>query len=330
LEISASVGQGGRNKPPDVATIQRALNRVPGNEGGPVPPLVVDGLIGPKTVGAIYRFQKHHFGAAKADGRVDPNQRTIAKLREFQTQQQSGEPEDPGTRLGFTSVSHLKSDSASVMVRVKGALPTALQWSLAARRRLAEAIGFAKGQATGGDFKRSHDLVDRCFKIKSLTSQGAIRAMRRIDAVFEEMPKAIHADTVGKGIFRKAPGGCSTAGRTINAFTYPGGFRKIDPATGAPPMSNPEFRGPNVSQRGIYMCTSNIASKDVFAMTDLIVHEMSHFVGPSRGFYRIGDHSGGLAALRSNHITAIRTASNYAWLAWLARLNKSQWMTNNG
>jgi hypothetical protein len=307
------------------------LNRVPAEQGGPTPPLVVDGLVGSKTVGAIYKFQKHHFGAAKADGRVDPNHRTIAKLREFQPQQPATTPGGGGTTLGFSSRSQLKSDSASVIVRVKGALPIALQWSLAARRRLAEAIGFSKGQATGGDFKRAHDLVDRCYKIKSLTAENAVKAMQRIDKVFEEMPKVIFADKVGTGIFQVAPkGGCSRPGKSINAFTYPGGFRKIDPATGKPPMSNPEFSGPNVSQRGIYMCTTNIASKDAFAMTDLIVHEMSHFTGPSKGFFRIGDHSGGLAALSSTHIVAIRTASNYAWLAWLARLDKSQWMTNNG
>jgi peptidoglycan hydrolase-like protein with peptidoglycan-binding domain len=76
LEIQGSVGKGGKNIPPDVVTIQQALNRVPAHEGGPLPPLVVDGLVGPKTVGAIYRFQQHHFGVAKADGRVDPGHRT--------------------------------------------------------------------------------------------------------------------------------------------------------------------------------------------------------------------------------------------------------------
>lgn len=331
LEISASVGNGGRNLPPDVEKIQRALNRVPMDEGGPAPPLIVDGLVGPKTVGAIYTFQRHQFGTAKADGRVDPNQYTIEKLREFQTDSLPGVPAGTDTLFGFSSRSQLKSDPASVMLRVKGALPIALQWSLAARRRLAEAIGFAKGQATGGDFKRSHDLVHRCFKIKTLSAENAVKAMRKIDGIFEEMPKVIFADNVGKGIFYRAPaGGCRTAGRKINAFTFPGGFRKVDRTTGLPPMSHPEFSGPNVSQRGIYMCTVSIASKDPFNMADLIVHEMAHFVGPAKGFHRIQDHSGGLDALNSNHITAIRTASNYAWLAWLARLPKSQWMTNTG
>ena len=46
--------------------------------------------------------------------------------------------------------------------------------------------------------------------------------------------------------------------------------------------------------------------------------------------YMIGDHSGGLAALNSIHDVAIRTASNYAWMAWPACLPREQWQTNNG
>jgi hypothetical protein len=161
-------------------------------------------------------------------------------------------------------------------------------------------------------------LTDRCFKVKSLSASDAVKAMRAIDLIFAEMPKVIFADSVGKGIFQVAPaGGCTTPGRHINAFTYPGGFHKIDPATGNPPLSNPEFAGPNVSQKGIYMCTAHIATKNLDNMSDLVVHEMAHFVGPARGFLKVGDHAGGLAALSLDHKTAIRTASNYAWLAWL-------------
>ena len=95
-------------------------------------------------------------------------------------------------------------------------------------------------------------------------------------------------------------------------------------------MSNPEFAGPNVPQNGIYMCTSNIANKTRDHLIDLMVHELAHFVGPCAGALMIEDHSGGLEALKSPHGIAIRTATNYAWLAWLSRLPRSQWLTNNG
>src|SRR5215470_18182997 len=79
--IGASVGIGGKNKADDVRTVQDLLNGVPAASGGPLLPLAVDGLIGPKTIGAIQRFQKAQFGWA--DGRVDPGGPTITRLRTF-------------------------------------------------------------------------------------------------------------------------------------------------------------------------------------------------------------------------------------------------------
>src|SRR5262249_51175783 len=72
---------GGSNLPADVVTVQELLNQVPVTAGGPDPKLVVDGLVGPKTIGAIRKFQTFHFGWN--DGRVDTNNVTIAKLNEF-------------------------------------------------------------------------------------------------------------------------------------------------------------------------------------------------------------------------------------------------------
>src|SRR5262249_46986637 len=83
--ITASVGSGGTNRFDDVETIQELLNAVPADEGGPNPLLDVDGLWGPKTPGAIRHFQQTQFGWAGTDGRVDPNQRTLNKLNEFDT-----------------------------------------------------------------------------------------------------------------------------------------------------------------------------------------------------------------------------------------------------
>jgi hypothetical protein len=78
--IQGSVGQGGRNRPEDVTLIQTMLNLVLPTQGGASPKLVVDGIVGPKTIGAITRFQKQHFGAGGADGRIDPGKQTFNKL----------------------------------------------------------------------------------------------------------------------------------------------------------------------------------------------------------------------------------------------------------
>lgn len=82
--ITASVGRmGGVNFPNDVKVVQALLNNVPQASGGPPVKLQADGSCGPKTMDAIQKFQMRHFGFAGADGRVDPNGRTLAKLNEF-------------------------------------------------------------------------------------------------------------------------------------------------------------------------------------------------------------------------------------------------------
>jgi hypothetical protein len=82
--IFGSVGRmGGKNSPVDVVTVQQLLFQVPPTQGGTAPPVEIDGLCGPKTIGAIQKFQLHHFGWGGADGRVDPGGPTLAKLNEF-------------------------------------------------------------------------------------------------------------------------------------------------------------------------------------------------------------------------------------------------------
>lgn len=82
--IAATVGQGSVNLPIDVGTVQYLLNCVPESDGGPVQELVMDGLIGPLTLGAINRFQGMQLGFR--DGRVDPESqggKTIVRLNMY-------------------------------------------------------------------------------------------------------------------------------------------------------------------------------------------------------------------------------------------------------
>jgi hypothetical protein len=58
-----------------------------------VPPLAVDGLVGPKTIGAIRKFQQFHF--KWNDGRVDTNNVTIAKLNELTSSKPPAPPALP-------------------------------------------------------------------------------------------------------------------------------------------------------------------------------------------------------------------------------------------
>lgn len=79
INILASVGQGGVNRKADVLAIQKAFNQIPPNKGGLNTKLKEDGLIGPKTIGTIIKFQRSNVGLAH-DGRIDANRATLARI----------------------------------------------------------------------------------------------------------------------------------------------------------------------------------------------------------------------------------------------------------
>src|SRR5438128_4037295 len=90
LNISGSVGQGGKNKKEDVEAVQGALN-LRAKAG-----LEVDGKCGSKTIQAIKDFQKKA-GFAYPDGLVEPGKKTEAALR---GEKVSVEEEKGGTGSG--------------------------------------------------------------------------------------------------------------------------------------------------------------------------------------------------------------------------------------
>ncbi len=69
--LTGPVGAGGKNAEGDVQSVQQLLN----DHGASLEP---DGLIGPKTIGAITKFQQSNLGFA--DGRVDPGGKTWGAL----------------------------------------------------------------------------------------------------------------------------------------------------------------------------------------------------------------------------------------------------------
>ena len=87
FEISAPVGQGGRNNPEDVEAVQVQLN-LKAKAG-----LVVDGKCGPKTIAAIKAYQKT-LGMSSPDGLIEPGKSTAAGLSgkpvSFPAQQATG------------------------------------------------------------------------------------------------------------------------------------------------------------------------------------------------------------------------------------------------
>ncbi len=97
--ISDSVGLNGANQPQDVRTVQELLNqnrhRVP--DGREIPE---DGIVGPKTIFAIKRFQTSVLGMRNPDGRVDPSGKTLHALNSNSSPRQLAAPTTTSAVIG--------------------------------------------------------------------------------------------------------------------------------------------------------------------------------------------------------------------------------------
>ncbi|MBP7659269.1 MAG: hypothetical protein KA778_04665, partial [Burkholderiaceae bacterium] len=71
ITLQGSVGNRGKNIPPDVVLVQSMLNSLPAQQGGPAVKLAVDGRVGPKTIAAISGVQRA-LRRRVVDGRIDP------------------------------------------------------------------------------------------------------------------------------------------------------------------------------------------------------------------------------------------------------------------
>ena len=76
--LSGSVGRTARNLIEDVRLVQYLLNCVPLTSGGPTRELLVDGVCGPRTVRAIFRFRRALHGPTGA--RINPNRQVFRAL----------------------------------------------------------------------------------------------------------------------------------------------------------------------------------------------------------------------------------------------------------
>jgi len=75
--ILASVGRGGLNRSDDVRVVQTLLNHY---IRPPQPPLVVDGVMSPRTMAAIEDFQRRVVQIQRPEGRIEPGDRTFTAL----------------------------------------------------------------------------------------------------------------------------------------------------------------------------------------------------------------------------------------------------------
>lgn len=243
--ITASVGIGGVNRSADVFAVQEALNDITAGEGGANPKLVPSGTCDQKTKDAIQKFQIHHFGWSKADGRVDPGYRTHKLLNLLVSH-----PPVPEERLA----------------RVVAHIGDALGCVRAAQHHLL----WASSETTLSTRAERMAKVDRHFDVDGYASEDQRDAtLRRISLIYDRMMQAFArpGNLWGSAIFD-----VDKWDTGVIAYTVAGGFF-LD-ATHSDTVD-----GVTQRQDAIYLCNKLDKFPDE-ACTIVILHELAHFVGP--------------------------------------------------
>jgi hypothetical protein len=190
--------------------------------------------------------------------------------------------------------------------RVNRLVYTADRWRDCAEKVLYWASCSLKDPGASEYNDRAYNLVDRCFMIhEHKDNHSKIESdLKNIKTVFRGMAN-FYADV-------KAHGGYIRVGPPIrpgdNAYAQVGGYDNGD-------------------KTGITYVYAKCRTWDDTDLTDLTTHESVHFAGNIGHFDIGGSAAYGTAAFRLTNAQALQNASNYTWLAYLAQLPDSQWLT---
>jgi hypothetical protein len=307
--ISASVGLGGKNLAADVRTVQELLNAVPTPSGGPMPLLAVDGLIGPKTNGAIQRFQRTQFGWA--DGRADPGGPTITRLNSIAG---SGGtmPSLPGL-ADFGKGEAAKGGSNPILeafrlTAMTISVPDARTAVIKAISRVEQAFSFV--MLGGGGLTTdpaSFDTVDRHYQFKNVGREQTLSELQFIATTFRRMKTILDNRT---SVF----GGPMFGRNLFEIDPFPD---KTDPRVKAyVPRSSVEQED-GLTPHKIYLC-HGLDGQSQDRYTHILIHEMGHFVDDEAPETEIVDHGyaffGTLKTLP--HEKRLHNADTYAIFAF--------------
>lgn len=295
IAITKPVGQGplARNLPEDVRTIQDALNQVTakGETGGPMPPLVVDGLIGPKTNGAIVKFQRERVKTINPDGLVEPGKQTILKLNEIVA---------PVSKFDLNA-------------KLAVALPIARASLAAAIANLRAVI--TQGPAPGASAVAA-DRLNRHFAIGTLNASQQSEARVTLFETYSEMALVVNDPQLFDMFGTIDAFDVDKANAKIALTTSQGVFEPITDEAGEP----------NKARRirmGLGFFAPSVTPQ--FAAY-IIVHELAHFTGRRDG-QRIGDNGRGwfddvfIKPLSAN--ARLTNADSYASFAEECRTNSA-------
>jgi hypothetical protein len=254
VAISAAVGNGGANLSKDVKTIQNALNQLSPDQGGPTPPLTVNGSCDTKTREAILQFQKVQFpqGHERAnhthwdpDSRIDRDKWTIARLNEILNK--------------APLLARAREWAAVALDRVR--LAIARLFTVRATYSLPNPL-FANAK-----LKRE---ADWCFKAHKVADP--VSHLDAVLSVYDRMSCTLHRYLSGSfPLFQLS----DTYHINAIAYAYFGGYEwSLDE------------RDPKTREQGAYIYIGN----DTFNGPNVIVHELGHYCGGRHGSGREIDH----------------------------------------
>ncbi|MGE0760000.1 MAG: peptidoglycan-binding protein [Pirellulaceae bacterium] len=263
VTIQASVGAGGTNRAEDVKAIQRALNRVSADQGGPAPALDVDGFYGPKTGAAIRQFQKRQFPGWSPDGRIDPDQKTLKRLNELLGSTSKQAFRDPAAVHRSDAA---ETDPGQIEQAVKLA-SDALSRVRRAKNRLAAVRATFALPDTLASSQQEKRLV--AWHFKAHKARDPVTQIDRVMGIYQRMEETLFMSLRHGTSFRLFQPGHHPDPTAI-AYAHWGGFEAE--------LSDTE-EGERV--RYIY-----ITPKFRTTSSSVIIHELGHFCGGRKGSHR--------------------------------------------
>ncbi|MGO9596701.1 MAG: peptidoglycan-binding domain-containing protein [Isosphaeraceae bacterium] len=322
IRISASVGEGGLNRPDDVRLIQSSLNDIDVEDGGPDPLLDVDGIAGPLTKSAIARFQQPHIGFA--DSRVDPDGPTLRALNALRATPDGGGDmpvaASAGKKRGGKKPAFVPNPK--LVARAVSLLPEIRTLIRAVNFRLAVVepyVSSGKQEMPKGPFlegvRSNLKLLDSVFSF--LEFPHARPVFENLRRVYRNMDVALNrsfetAPLIAPALF--VPNPVPSEEGVDDAYTSAGGA----------------FDGPEVKLRGLGVPANRIYLCEGFGNSShprqliTAVHELAHYV--SQAPFLIDDQikSGADFPADRERLNAlapdrkVRNAEHYAWYGFVA------------
>jgi len=260
------------------------LNLIAPEDGGALPPLAEDGLVGPKTIGAIRAFQQFHHTAN--DGRVDPDGPTLKRMNEV-----------PKRALAERNRARL--------ARVVQAMPDLTAMASKGLRTTEAAMDYVRfGQAGLKTSQRAYDLANLYFDFRNVPQSTTLAELAFIRTTFVRVRTVL--------IF---PRPSVTGGDPFGVSIY-----TIDPlgedyAAYSPMQLGDDRRDhPDVHSGHVYLCRG-LDAKNPDQGTHILLHELFHFVDDEAKEHRIIDHGYREQAMKLTHQQRIHNADNYALFA---------------